>query len=106
MARERVVGNREADRHQREKRGAQPVREEQTGRQADTIIGASRWEAGGNKERKEKSQVSRERKENRRCRQAEEELDKRENQANEQIHMQSTLKRMMNVCTGDAHGHL
>lgn len=27
-------------------------------------------------------------------------MDKRENQANEQIHMQSTLERMMNVCTG------
>lgn len=27
-------------------------------------------------------------------------MDKRENQADEQIHMQSTLERMMNVCTG------
>ena len=55
---------------------------------------------GETRREKKNHGVSRERKENRRCRQAEEELDKRENQANEQIHMQSTLNRMMNVCTG------
>lgn len=77
MARESGGANSQrADRQPEREKRLPASQEEQTGRQADTIIGATGREAGGNKERKENHRVSRE-KRNRRCRQAEEELDKR-----------------------------
>lgn len=100
LERERWANSQESRQTTRE-RGCQPVREEQTGRQADTRTGRAGREAGGSQDPGRQSERGRwERRDERRGGWAEGDVDRREKGAHEKIHRQSTLAGMTNVGTG------